>query len=54
MGELRFQSGFSEVKNKLMYSLTSDVPFALLVEIYEVVPWRERVNRVFSVRMKIE
>ena len=53
MGELGPQSGFSEVKTRLMCSLTSETPLGLLVEIYEVVPWRARVNRVFSVANKI-
>ena len=54
MGDLGYQSGFSEVHNRLMCSLTSDIPFGLLVEIYEVVPWRVRGNQVFSVGKKIE
>ena len=54
MGELGSQSGFFEVKTRLMCSLTSDILFSLLVEIYEVVPWRARGNRVFSVGKKIE
>ena len=53
MGEPGYQSGFSEVKTRLMCSLTSDIPFGLLVEIYEVVPWRARVNQLFSVGKKI-
>ena len=54
MGELVSQSGLSEVKTSFMCSLTSDIPFGLLVEIYEVVPWRSRDNQVFSVGKKIE
>ena len=54
MGELGYQSGFSEDNTRLMCSLTSDNPFVLLVQIYEVVPWRARGNRVFSVGKKIE
>ena len=54
MGELGFQSGFSEVNTSLMCSLTSDIPFVLIVEIYEVVPWRARGNQLFSVGKKIE
>ena len=53
MGELGSQSGFSEVNINLMCSLTSDIPFGLLVEIYEVLLWRARVNRLFSVGKKI-
>ena len=47
MGELGPQSGFSEVNTMLMCSLTSDIPFGLIVKIYDVVPWRERGNQVF-------
>ena len=54
MGELGSQSGFSEVNTRLMCSLTSEIPFVPLVEIYEVVPWRERINKLFSVGKKIE
>ena len=54
MGELRSQLGFSEVNTRLMCSLTFDIPFGLLVEIYEVVPWRARGDQVFSVVKKIE
>ena len=53
MGEIGYQSGFSEVKTRLMCSLTYDIPCGLLVEIYEVVPWRARGNRVFSMGKKI-
>ena len=44
---------FSEVNNRLMCILNSEIPFCLLVEIYEVVPCRARGNRVFSVGKKI-
>ena len=54
MDKLGSQSGVSEVNTRLVYSFTSDIPFGLLVEIYEVVPWRARVNQVFSVGKKIE
>ena len=54
MGELESQSGFSEVKTMLIFSLTSDIPFGILVEIYEVVPWRARGNQLFSVGKNIE
>ena len=54
MDELRSQSGFSEVNTSLMFQFTSYIPFGLLVEIYEVVPWKARGNRVFSVGKKIE
>ena len=54
MGELGPQSGFYEVNTRLMCLLTSDITFGLLVETYEVVPWRARVNHVFSVGKKIE
>ena len=54
MGEIGSQSGFYEVKTGLICSLTSDIPFGILVKIYEVVPWIERGNRVFSVRKKVE
>ena len=54
MDEQGSQSGFSEVNTRLVCSFTSDIPFGLLVEIYEVVPWRERGNQVFSVGNKIE
>ena len=54
MGELGSQSWFSEVKTRMMCSLTSEIPFGLLVEIYEVLQWMERDNRVFSVGNKIE
>ena len=54
MGDIVYQSGFSEVNTRLVCSLNSDIPFGLLVEIYEVVPWRERGVRVFSVGKKIE
>ena len=53
MGELVSQSGFSEVKTGSLCSLTSDVTFGLLVEIYEVVLWRARGSRLFSVGKKI-
>ena len=53
MNELGYQSGFSEVNTRLVCSFTSDIPFGLLVEIYEVVPWRARGNRVFLVGKKI-
>ena len=54
MGEIGYKSGFSEVKTRLMCSLTSEIPFGVLVEIYEVVLWRARGNQVFSVGKKIE
>ena len=54
MGEIGSQSGFSEGKTRLTCSLTSDIPFGLLVEIYEVVPWIERGNQLFSVGGKIK
>ena len=54
MGELGYQSGFFEVKTSLMCSLTSDIPLGIIVEIYEVLPWRERGNQVFLVGKKIE
>ena len=54
MRELVSESGFSEVNIRLMCSLTYDIPFGLLVEIYEVVLWRARENQVFSVGKKIE
>ena len=53
MGELGPQSGFYEVNTRLMCSFTSDIPFSILVEIYEVVLWRARGNQVFSVGKKI-
>ena len=53
MGELGSQSGLFEVKTRLMYSLTYDIPFGLIFEIYEFVTWRARGNRVFSVGKKI-
>ena len=54
MGELGFQSGFSEVKTRLMCSFISEITFCILFEIYEVVPWRARGNQVFTVGKKIE
>ena len=54
MGGLGYQSGFYKVKTRLMCSLTSAIPFGLLVEISEVVLWRPRGNQVFSVGKKIE
>ena len=54
MDELGHQSGLFEVNTRVVCSFTSDIPFDLLVEIYEVVPWRARGNRVFSVGKKIE
>ena len=54
MGELGSQSGFSEVNTRLVCSFTSDIPFVPIVEIYEVVPWMERGNQLFSVGKKIE
>ena len=54
MGDIVYQSGFSEVNTRLVCSLNSDIPFGLLVEIYEVVLWMERGNRFFSVGKKIE
>ena len=54
MGELGSQSGFSKVNTRLVCALTSDIPFGLLVEIYEVIPWRARGNQVFSVGKNIE
>ena len=54
MGEIGSQAGFSEVKTRLMCSLTSDILFSLLVEINEVVLFMARDNRVFSVGKKIE
>ena len=53
MDELGSQSGFSEVNTSLVCSFTSDIHFSLLIEIYEVVRWRARVNRVFSAGKKI-
>ena len=53
MGEIGYQSGFSEVNTRLFCSFTSDITFGLLVEIYEVLLWRARDNRVFSVGKKI-
>ena len=53
MGELGSQSGFSEFNTRLMCSLNSDIPSGLLVDIYEVLPWRERGSQVFSVGKKI-
>ena len=53
MGELGYQSGFYEVKTKLMCSLTSEILFGLIFEIYEVVRLKARVNRLFSVGKKI-
>ena len=37
-----------------MCSLTSDITFGIIVEIYEVVLWRAICNRLFSVGKKIE
>ena len=54
MGDLGYQSGLYEVNTRLVCSLTSDIPFGLLVEIYKVLLWRARGNRVFSVGKKIE
>ena len=54
MGEIGYQSGFYEVKTRFMCSLTSDIPFGLLVEIYEVVTWISRGNQLFSVGRKIK
>ena len=54
MGELGSQTGLSEVNNRLVCSLTSEITFGLLVEIYEVVPWRARCNQLFSVGKNIE
>ena len=54
MGEIGYQSGLSEVDTRFIRSLTSEIPFGILVEIYEFLPWRERGNRVFSVGKKIE
>ena len=54
MDELGSQLGFYEANNRLVCSFTSDIPFGLLVEKYEVVPWRAIVNQVFSVGKKIE
>ena len=54
MGVLGSQSGFSEVKVRLICSLTSNIPFGLLVEMYEVLPWRARGNQLFPVGKKIE
>ena len=53
MGKLGSQSGFFEVNTRLICSLTSDIPFGLLVEIYEVVMWSSIGNRLFSVGKKI-
>ena len=44
MGELGYQSGFSEVRKRFMCSLTSEIPFGLIVEIYKVVSWMARGN----------
>ena len=53
MDDLGYRSGFSEVNTSLVCLFTSDIPFGLPVEIYEVIPWRERGNQVFSVGKKI-
>ena len=53
MDDLGSQSGFSEINTRLVCSFTSDIPVGLLVEIYEVAPWRERGNRLFSVGKNI-
>ena len=54
MNELGYPAGFSEANTRLVCSLNSDIQFGLLVEIYEVVPWRARGNQVFSMGKKIE
>ena len=53
MGELGSQSAFSGVNTGLMFSLTSYIPFVIIVEIYKVLPWRARGNQLFSVRKNI-
>ena len=54
MDDLGSQSGFYEVNTRLVCSFTSDIPFVILVEMYEVLPWRARGNQVFSMGKKIE
>ena len=54
MGELGYQSGFSEVNTRLVCSFTSVIPFGLLVEMYEVLLWRAIGNKVLLVGKNIE
>ena len=54
MVELGSQSGFYEVKTGLMCSSTSNIPFGILVEIYEFLPCREEVIDYFQWGKKVE